>query len=87
MELTLQCDASESGLGYALLQQGQPVAFGAHGMTQTERQYAQIEKEMLAIVSGCKKFDQYIYGHKVTIETDHKPLVSISQKPIHNAPK
>jgi len=56
-------------------------------MTQTERQYAQIEKEMLAIVSGCKKFDQYIYGHKVTIETDHKPLVSISQKPIHNAPK
>ena len=29
IELTLQCDASESGLGYALLQQGQPVAFGA----------------------------------------------------------
>ena len=31
MELTIQCDASESGLGYALLQQGQPVAFGARG--------------------------------------------------------
>ena len=87
IELTLQCDASESGLGYALLQQGQPVAFGARGMTQTERKYAQIEKEMLAIVCGCEKFDQFIYGHKITIETDHKPLVSISQKPIHNAPK
>lgn len=86
-ELTLQCDASESGLGYALLQQGQPVAFGAHGMTQTERKYAQIEKEMLAIVCGCEKFDQFIYGHRITVETDHKPLVSISQKPIHNAPK
>ena len=35
IELTLQCDASESGLGYALLQQGRPVAFGARGMTQT----------------------------------------------------
>jgi len=56
-------------------------------MAQTERKYAQIEKELLAIVCGCEKFDQYIYGHKVTVETDHKPSVSISQKPIHNAPK
>ena len=87
MEITLQSDASESGLGYALLQQGQPVAFGARGMTQTERKYARIEKEMLAIVSGCEKFDQFFYGHKITVETDHKPLVSISQKPMHNAPR
>lgn len=42
---------------------------------------------MLAIVCGCEKFDQFVYGHKVTVETDHKPLVSISQKPIHSAPK
>ena len=78
LKLTLQCDASESGLGYALLQQGQQVTFGACGMTETERKYAQIEKEMLAIVCGCEKFDQYIYGHRITIKTDHKPLVSIS---------
>ena len=86
-EITLQCDASDGGLGYALLQQGQPVAYGARGLTLTEKKYAQIEKEMLAIVCGCEKFDQYIYGHKVTVETDHKPLVNISQKPIQNAPK
>ena len=42
---------------------------------------------MLAIVCGCEKFNQYIYGNKVTVETDHKPLVSISQKPIHSTPK
>ena len=42
---------------------------------------------MLAIVEGCEKFDQYIYGHKIHIETDHKPLVSITRKPIHLAPK
>ena len=86
-EVTLQSDASESGLGFALLQEGQPVAFGARGLTTAEKKYAQIEKEMLAIVAGCEKFDQYIYGHTVTIETDHKPLVTISSKPIHNAPK
>ena len=87
IEITLQCDASDGGLGYALLQQGQPVALGTRGLTQAEKKYAQIEKEMLAIVCGCENFDQYVYGYRVTIETDHKPLVSISQKPIHTAPK
>ena len=86
-EITLQCDASDGGLGYALLQLGQPVAYGACGLTVAEKKYAQIEKEMLAIVCGCEKFDQYLYGHKVTVGTDHKPLVRISQKPIQSAPK
>ena len=64
IEITLQCDASDGGLGYALLQQGQPVAFGSRGLTQAEKKYAQIEKEMLTIVCGCEKYDQYLYGKK-----------------------
>ena len=42
---------------------------------------------MLAFVAGCEKFDQYIYGHVIHVETDHKCLVSITRKPIHLAPK
>ena len=88
LELTLLCDASESGLGYALLQQGQPVAFGARGMTQAERKYAQIEKEMLAIVCGCENLINLSMDTKSQQRlTMHKPLVSISHKLIHNAPK
>ena len=49
-EVTVQCDASECGLGSALLQNGQPMAFSSQSLSQTERQYAQIEKECLAIV-------------------------------------
>ena len=86
-QVSLQCDASERGLGYSLLQEGQPVAYGARGLTSIEQNYAQIEKEMLAIVVGCEKFDQYIYGRRIAVETDHKPLVSIVKKPIHAAPK
>ena len=72
-EIILQCDALESGLGYALMQESQPIAFGAWGLTPAERNYAQIEKEMLAVVVGCEKFDQYIYRHKVVVEqtTNH----------------
>ena len=56
--ITLQCDLSVSGLGYSLLQEYQPVTYGAHGLTAAEKNYAQIEKELLAIVAGCEKFDQ-----------------------------
>ena len=33
---------------------------------------------MLANIVGYEKFDQYIYGRKAFVETDHKPLVSIT---------
>ena len=35
-ELTIQCDASKTGLGAALLQEGQPVAFASRALTDTE---------------------------------------------------
>ena len=86
-ELTIQCDASDKGLGAALLQQGQPVAFASRALTDTETRYAQIEKEMLSVVFALHKFDQYACGRRVTIENDHKPLEAIARKPLHDAPK
>lgn len=86
-EVTLQCDASEKGLGATLLQSGQPVAFASRTLSATERRYAQIEKECLAIVFGCQKFSQYITRRaKVTVESDHKPLQSIFKKSLLEAP-
>ena len=87
LELVIQCDASQSGLGSALLQEGKPIAFASRALTETEKRYAQIEKEMLSIVFSLNKFHQFAFGCKVRIENDHKPISSIIMKPLCNAPK
>ena len=58
----IRCDASDGGLHACLMQNGQPVAYASRSMTETETQYAQIEKEMLAIVFAVERFEQCVYG-------------------------
>ncbi len=70
-----------------MLQGGEPVAFGSRALSLTERGYAQIEKECLAIVYGMEKFHQYTYGRKVIVQSDHKPLEYIVRKPLLHVPK
>jgi hypothetical protein len=52
-------------------------------LNAAQQRYAQLEKELLAIVYGCQKFHQYVYGN---VETDHKPLESIMAKNLYQAP-
>ena len=86
-EVTLQCDASEKGLGATLLESGQQVVFASRTLSKVEQRYAQIEKECLAIVCGRSKFSQYITRReKITVETDHKPLQPIFKKSLLDAP-
>ena len=59
---TIQADASQSGLGACLLQKGKPIAYASRSLSPSECNYAQIEKELLAIVFACNKFHLYIYG-------------------------
>ena len=84
--VTLSVGSSGTGLGAVLLQDNQPVAYASRALTPTQTWYAQIEKELLAIVFGCEKFHDYIYGRQVNVETDHKPLQTIFQKPLHQSP-
>ena len=81
----LQVDASKSGLGACLLQDGHPVAYVSRSLSSAEVNYAQIEKELVAVVFGCEKFHCYVYGNPIDVDSDHKPLVSISTKPLAQA--
>lgn len=86
--IVLECDASDEGLGVALMQEGKPIAFASRTLSEAERNsYAPIEKEMSAIVFGCSRFHQMLIGNHVTVRTDHRPLVNISSKPLHEISK
>ena len=86
-ELEIQCDARNKDLGAALLQRGKPIAYTSRAITETKQRYAQIEKEMLAIVFSLEKVNQYTYGRHVKIQSDHKPMESILKKSLGCAPK
>lgn len=85
--LVIQCDASSKGLGAVLLQDGCPIAYGSRTLTDTESRYSVMEKEMLAIVFALEKWHQYTYGRPVTVQSDHKPLETITKKPLDQAPR
>lgn len=68
------------------MQEGGPIAYASKSLTPTEDNYAQTEKELFAVLVGCKIFHTYVYDRNVVVESDHKPLESVLRKPISCAP-
>ena len=90
-ETILQTDASLNGLGAWLRQVGNDgkeriVAMRSRALTPTESRYSNIERECLAVQWGLEKFEYYLLGRHVKIETDHAPLEQIFKKSIAASP-
>lgn len=80
-EIVLTCDASPYGVGGILsnVVNGveRPVQMYSSSLSPAEKNYSQLHREALAIVSSVKKFHKYVFGRKVIVYTDCKALESL----------
>ena len=81
----IQTDASSKGFGAVLLQHGKPVVFVGRALIPAERNYSTLEKELTAIVYALQRLHHFIHGGRVTIQTDHKPLVAMYNREVHHS--
>ena len=89
--IVVSADASSYALGGVLMQRHgnilKPVSYVSRSLSASEKNYAQIEKELLASVWACEKFQMYLQGHEFTLQSDHKPLIPlINTKCLTDAP-
>ena len=78
--VVLQTNASTWGLGAVLIQQNKPIYSALKALQESQKKYVAIELEALAMSWPIEKFHHYLCGQKFTLETDHRPLVSILSK-------
>ncbi|XP_038106874.1 uncharacterized protein K02A2.6-like [Culex quinquefasciatus] len=71
-------DASPTGLGAVLLQEKdnikRVICYISKGLSDTEQNYAQNEKEALALVWSVERLEMYLRGLRFYLLTDHQPL-------------
>jgi hypothetical protein len=88
----IAADASNNGIGAVMWQiqpdgSRRPVCFISRSLSDTEKNYAVIEKEALAVTWACERLTEYVQGLDLLIETDHKPLVTLLGKAeLHKVP-
>ena len=83
LPISIETDASQSGLGAVLLQEGRPISFMSKALTDMQSRYSNIEREILGMVTGVEHFHQYLFGRQFTLYTDHNPIENLVLKPLH----
>ncbi|WVZ83319.1 hypothetical protein U9M48_030480 [Paspalum notatum var. saurae] len=75
------CDASGSGLGCVLMQEGRVIAYASSQLRKHEVNYPTHDLELLAVIYALKKWRHYLLGNTCHIYTDYKSLKYIFTQP------
>ena len=85
-DFVLETDASVKGLGAVLSQKQEdgrfhPVAYASHALSSQEKNCGITDLETLAVVWAISHFHAYLYGHEVTIYTNHSAVKAVLETP------
>jgi hypothetical protein len=70
----LFCDASGTGLGCVLVQEGRVIAYASRALRPHELNYPTHDLELVVVVHALKIWRHYLMGNHCNIFTDHKSL-------------
>ena len=89
LEIIVASDASSCGVSSCILHKmpdgtKKPIPHAFRTLLPGEKQYSQIEKEALGIIFAVTKFHRYLHGWFFTLQTNHKPLITIFRSKNHS---
>jgi hypothetical protein len=70
----IYCDASGTGLGCVLMQEGRVIAYSSHQLHLHEEHYPTHDFELVVVVHTLRTWRHYLFGNVAHIFTDHKSL-------------
>jgi hypothetical protein len=68
------CDASSTGLGCVLMQEGRVIAYASRALRPHEINYPTHDLELATVVHALKIWRHYLMGNRCNIFTDHRSL-------------
>lgn len=80
-EFVVSTDASKYAVGATLQQDGHPVAFLSHRLSDAEVRWDTGDQELLAFMIALREWSTYLRGRKFTFQTDHEPIRYLQSKP------
>lgn len=79
-EFVVSTDASQYAVGATLEQEGRPVAFLSHRLSDTEMRWDTGDQELLALMIALRKWDIYLTGRSFRFRTDHESIRYLQTK-------